>query len=188
MRDATVARSYGEALFELGERQEVQDAFAQAAAEMDVLLDASAIRRFLASPQIDAGEKKQALRKALEGRVPPLFLNFMLVVVDKRRQRLLADILREYHALLDERLGRVHVQITLAREPDERQEEEVGGALSRLLGRTVVPHIRVDDRIIGGIIARYGDRVLDGSLRRRLQELRRRMMEAELPSTELVSP
>lgn len=184
MQDVTIARSYGEALFDLGERHGVQKDFAQAVDELVALLHGKpAIRRFLESPQIDAEEKKAVLRKSLSGRVPPLVLNFVFVVLDKRRQRLLLDILREYHALLDEQLGRVHVQITLAREPDERQEEEIGSALSRLLDRTVVPHIRVDERIIGGIVARYGDRLLDGSLRRRLQGLRRSLMDIEVPET-----
>ena len=70
--------------------------------------------------------------------MPPLFLDFLMVVVDKRRQRLLQAIVTDYHALLDERLGRLHVQVTLAREPDEQMEREIANRLGSILGRTVI--------------------------------------------------
>jgi F-type H+-transporting ATPase subunit delta len=66
--------------------------------------------------------------------------------------------------------------VTLAREADERTEEEIGSSLSRILGRTAIPHIRVNPDILGGMIVKYGDRVMDGSLRRQLTALRRQML------------
>jgi F-type H+-transporting ATPase subunit delta len=144
------------------------------------------VRTFLFTPQLDATTKKDALRRALAGRVPPLFLNFLMVVLDKRRQRLLPEIGNEYRNLLDEHLGLLNVQITLAREPDERAEEEIAAQLTRILGRKVVPHLHVDPAIVGGIIVRYGDFLLDGSLRRKLLRLRERMLETTL--VDLTSP
>jgi F-type H+-transporting ATPase subunit delta len=72
--------------------------------------------------------------------------------------------------------------VTVAREPDERTEREIAAELSRALGKTVIPTIQVDPKIIGGIIVRYGDRVMDGSLKRRLVTLRRRLLDAKLSS------
>ena len=184
MRETTVARNYAEALFELGERHGQREAFASAVDELAGLLDQEPrLRAFLESPKVETEDKKGVLRRALEDRVPPLFLNFLMVVLDKRRQRLLREIAREYHALLDERLGRLHAQVTLAREPDERFEQEIAADLSKILGRQVIPHVQVNPQILGGIVVRYGDRVLDGSLRRRLVSLRRRLVEAELPKS-----
>ena len=80
------------------------------------------------------------------------------------------------------RFGRLHVQVALAREPDERTEEDLRAELSRILGRKVIAHVNVDPRIIGGLVVRYGDKVIDGSLRRRLLGMRRRLMGAELPA------
>lgn len=183
MRDATVGRNYAEALFELGERHGNQPAMADAVEELASLLEADArIQRFLESPKIDLRAKQEALTRALGGHVPPLFLNYVLVVLRKRRQRLLLEIAHEYRALLDEKLGRLRVNVTLAAEPDEKAEEEIASDLSRALGKTVLPQMRVDPNILGGVVVRYGDRVLDGSLRRRLLGLRRRMLDAELPS------
>ncbi|MFO7262413.1 MAG: ATP synthase F1 subunit delta [bacterium] len=187
MRETTVARSYAEALFELGRRHDQLETYADALDVVTGLLETEpAIRTFLESPTVEPAAKKGVLTDALGNRVPRPFLNFMLVVIDKGRQRLLPEIAREYHDLLDEHLGRLHVQVTLAREPDARMREEIKAALSTALGRTVVPHFRADPRIIGGMVVRYGDRVLDGSLRSRLNALRRQLLSAELPRTLLV--
>ncbi len=187
MREATVSRSYAEALLELGERHGARAAFADGMAALSEVLESDPrVRVFLESPAVDLDTKKQVLRRALEGRVPQLFLNFVLIVLDKRRQRLLPAIAREYRALLDEAEGLVRAEVTLAHEPDERMEEEIAGELTRLLGKRVLPAVRVDPAILGGIVVRFGDRVLDGSLRRRLRGLRRRMLERKLPSETLV--
>lgn len=182
MRESTIARSYAGALFALGERHGQTDEFGRALETLAALMESEPrLRRFLATPKVEPAAKKGVLEVALEGRVPPLFLSFLKVVVDKRRQRLLEEIDREFRAILDEHLGRVHAQVTLAREPDERTEREIATHLTQVLGKTVIPHLRVDPQILGGIIVRYGDRLLDGSLRRRLVSLRRRLLEAELP-------
>ena len=184
MRDTTVARNYAEVLFEIGEKHKLLDSFVASFNALEAAAGADRrIRQFLESPQIETDAKKQALRKALGSAASPLFINFLLVVLDKRRQRLLFDIGAEYRALVDERMGRAHVQVTLAHEPDAKAQAEIKRQLSRVLGRDVIPHVSINREILGGIIVRYGDRVLDGSLRRRLVSLRNRLLEAELPAT-----
>ena len=179
MQQPTVARSYAAALFELARRDGAEETYARALASVSALIESDRrIRDFLSSPKIEIAVKKRALEQALRGHMPPLFLNFLMVVMDKRRQRLLRDIATEYDLLLDTHLGRVHVKVTLARTPDERQHAEITARLSALLGRTVVASIHEDANIIGGIVVRYGDRVLDGSLRRRLLSMRGRMLHA----------
>jgi hypothetical protein len=84
----------------------------------------------------------------------------------------------EYRDLLDEKLGRLHVQVTLAHEPDEARSRRSSAELTRITGRTVIPHISVDPALLGGIVVRYGDHVMDGSLRRRLLSLRTGCVEA----------
>lgn len=182
MRDSTVSRSYAEALFELGEREGDQEAFARAVDALAELLASDKVRRFLETPKIPLQAKKEAAKRVLAGRFPASLVTFVLVVLDKRRQRLLTEIAMQYQTLLDEKLGRVRVDVTLASEPDERLEEEIAAELSRLLGRTAIPQIRVDEAILGGIVVRYGDKLLDGSLRRQLLALRRRLMDTEIAS------
>lgn len=182
MRGTTIARSYAEALFELGERHGESDAYG-------VWLDALArmiestpqLRAFLETPKVGSEDKRRTLREAFGGRVPPRLLNFLLVVIDKRRQGLFPEMAAQYHALLDRHKGRLHAEVTLAHAPTADDERRVAEQLSRSLGKTVIPHVRVNPDILGGVIVRYGDKVLDGSLRRQLLALRHRMLEAELP-------
>lgn len=182
MGDATIGRNYAAVLLQLGQRSGESSAYAAAFAELDAaLMGDERIRRFLETPKIEQSAKQAALRKALEGKVPETFLRFVAVVVSNRRQGLLHVIRQQYEALLDERADRVHAQVTLAHQPDEATVTEIGDRLSTMLETTVVPHVKVNPAIVGGIIVKYGDRVLDGSVRRQLVSLRREMMHAGLP-------
>lgn len=182
MSDASIGRNYAGALYDLGREHDEVEAYAAAFGELDqVLAENDRIRQFLETPSVDPAAKQAVLRRALEGRVPDAFLRFLLVVVAKHRQRLLRSIRSEFEEILDEAAGRVHAQITLAREPDEAMVREIGDRLSATLGKTVVPQVRVDPAIIGGVVVKYGDRVLDGSVRRQLLSLKREMMKAGLP-------
>lgn len=182
MRENRVARRYAETLFELATRHSAIEEFGQAMEEVARLLETvPGFRLFLETPRIDTGAKKRVLRSALEGKMRAVFLNFLLVVLDKRRQRFLPQIASVYGALVDEHLGRRRVEITLAREPSEEGTAEIAQRLSAFIGRTVIPQVRVRPQILGGIIVRSEDRILDGSLRRHLEELRRRMLRAPLP-------
>jgi F-type H+-transporting ATPase subunit delta len=181
VRDTTVARSYAEALFELGDRHDAHDELAQGLRTMTALLESDPrVGGFLETPKMSIERKRNALRSALGGRVSPLFLNFVLVVLRKRRQRMLPAIAAAYQTLLDEKLGLLHVDVQLAHEPDAAGEQEIIGELTRIFGRTVIPSFRVEPALMGGIVVRAGDLVLDGSLRHRLISLRHQLHEAML--------
>lgn len=184
MREETVARNYAETLFALAERHEGVEAYQDAlAALVGILNENPGLRTFLATPRIAAADKKAVLRSALDGRVPGRFLSFLLVTVDKRRQALLGQIALSYNELLDEHRGRVHVEVTVARALDGAAQKSVAGRLSRLLGRTAIPHFRVHPEILGGVVVRAGDTVYDGSLRRRLEGMRHSLLAASLGGT-----
>src|SRR5262245_7088778 len=118
---------------------------------MELLADTVAerrVREFLSTPRVSAEARQEALRGALEGRVPDLFLRFVMVVVDKRRQALLADIAHEYRALVDELAGRVRVQVALSHAPDGALQEEIADALAKRLGKTVIPTFTVNPELL----------------------------------------
>jgi F-type H+-transporting ATPase subunit delta len=177
MRSATVARSYAEGVFDLAQKHNLHNEFAAGFQALNVVLGEPSVRTFLVSPKLDVKTKKTVLRAALGNRVHPLFLNFLQVVIDKRRQGILADISEQYFGLLDEAQGRMHVQVTVAREATPELQQDISARLSEIFGKTVLPHIHVDRRILGGIIVRHQDKVIDGSLRRRLLAMRRRLLE-----------
>ena len=176
MESSTVAHSYAEGVYALAEKHKLHDEFMAGFAALDVMLGERIVRVFLESPKIDRNLKKQVLRAALKDRVNPLFQNFVLLVVDKRRQSLFGAIANEYRSLVDESQGRMHVNVTVARTPSPELEQDIRARLSDIFGKTVIPHVQVDEKILGGIVVRSGDTVIDGSLRRRLLALRRRLL------------
>lgn len=183
MRDETVARSYAEALFELAQRHEGIEAYGEGIATVAALLDENPqFRLFLETPRVDAEEKKAVVRRAFGEGFPVNLVNFLQVTIDKRRQRLLREMSREYAALVDEHLNRAHVEVTVARALDQDSLDRIAERLSALLGKTAIPHQRVKPEILGGVVVRAGDTIFDGSLRRRLDRMRRRLVKAGAPS------
>jgi F-type H+-transporting ATPase subunit delta len=176
MEASTIARSYAESAFDLATKHGVQDDFLNGFNAMDVVLSEPSVRAFFESPRIDTDQKKRVLRAALGDHVQQLFMNFILIVLDKRRQKLYGSIANQYRELTEEAAGRLHVKVTLARQPSPEMEQDIRERLSAIFGKTVVPHVEVDKKILGGIIVRQGDAIIDGSLRRRLVGLRRRLV------------
>ena len=121
------------------------------------------------------------MRKAFGDALPVNVVNFVLVTIDKRRQRILREMATQYHALLDEHMGREHVQVTVARPVDDATREVITERLTAVLGKKAIPHIRVKPEIIGGLVVRTGDTIYDGSVRRRLDGMRRQLLRTDLP-------
>jgi len=178
----TIARNYAATLFDLAQRHDGLEAFAEGVDILVGLLDQNpSFRLFLETPRIADRDKKDLLKKVFGNVLPRPFLNFLQVTVDKRRQRLLGLIAEEFHALLDEHRGRTHVVVTVAREIDAPTLEELSRKLSTLLGREAIPHVRVKPAVLGGVHLKTGDTVYDGTLRRRIKQLRKQLVTAELP-------
>ena len=183
MRDETVARNYAEPLFELARRNESIQEYGDALGMVAGLLeDDSRFRTFVETPRIDDENKKDVIRKVFRDKAPKQVINFVLITIDKRRQTLLREISAEYLLLLDDHLGREHVEVTVARPLDDTTANVVSEQLSKMLGRQAIPHIRVKPEIFGGLIIRTGDMIYDGSVRRRLEGLRRRLLTVRIPS------
>jgi len=106
-------------------------------------------------------------------------VRFLQAVVRRGRQGLLAEISQEYQGLVDLRLNRVHAGVTLARDPDDLLEREIAERLTAVLHKEVRTHFRTDRGILGGVVVHIGDRIYDGSLKRKLAVLRRRMLTGE---------
>jgi F-type H+-transporting ATPase subunit delta len=186
MRSTVVSRNYAETLLALAERHggaETREAFGAALADLaEAVAGDPRIRAYLESPRVEAEQKQRVLRTALEGRAPDLFVRFVLVVVEKRRAALLGQISGAYRDLVDARSGRVRAEVTLPHEADEAFRNELTTALEKMLERTVTAEFRTDPALIGGVVVRVGDTVLDGSVRRRAGELRRRLLKVNIPA------
>ncbi len=177
MREPTIARNYAETLLELARKSGDLGTWGELIDQVAGAMESDRrLRRFLESPRVSAQRKNEILFKAFEGPLPRTFVRFLQALVTHRRQMLIPVIAREYHDLVDQVEGRVHASVTIAREADGDDRELVTSQLSRVLGKKVVPHFYVNPSIIGGVVVRVGDTVLDGSVRRRLATLRSRML------------
>ena len=177
MRNATIARNYSEALLELAKRaKDLRGWGALINGLADAMRADQGLRTFLETPRIDAATKNKVLRKALTDRAPAKFVRFVESVVLHRRQMLIPEIAQEYMDLVDAAENRMHANVTVARDADEKTKAIIAERLSRIFDKTVVPHLTVDERILGGIVVRVGDTVMDGSVRRKLGTLKQRML------------
>lgn len=177
MRETTVARTYAEALLEFAVEEKEVERYSRRLNEIaDLIATEPEFRRFLETPGVQSKQKNRVLQDIFKKLVPDHFLKFLFVVIEKRRQRLLPAIADEFALLVDEHFGRMRVHVTVASEPESRLRKRIKMRLDELLGKEALPHYRIDPRIIGGAIFRIGDRVMDGSMRRRLQLLRRRLL------------
>jgi F-type H+-transporting ATPase subunit delta len=176
MRSETIARNYAEALFALGERS------GQSAAYAD-LIDAVAgaiestptVQGVLMSPRVPKAAKTRLLAGALKS-APREFVLFLTALIKRNRQTLLREIATQYHALLDIKLNRVRAGVTLVRPADPALQRTITEALSRQLGKEVISSFSADPEILGGTIVRIGERIHDGSVRRRMVKLRRQLL------------
>ena len=127
------------------------------------------------SPRVPKSEKARLLSSALAG-APRDFVRFLQAVVKRGRQRLLRDIATEYLGLLDLKYNRLRAGITLVRPADPSLQRDIEAALSRQLGKEVLAAFHVDAEILGGTVIRVGERIYDGSVRRRMTKLRRQLL------------
>jgi F-type H+-transporting ATPase subunit delta len=176
LRTETIARNYAEAIFELGEQSGNTERFVDLLDAVAAAIEQSPqIEAILMSPKVPKSEKSRMLGQALRS-TPREFVLFLQALVKRGRQQILREIATQYLALLDQKLDRVRAGVTLARQPDEKLKRTIQDLLSRQLGKQVLPSFSEDPEILGGAIVRVGDRVLDGSLRRRMTRLRRQLL------------
>ena len=183
MSRAAVARTYADALLDLAEREGGGSVWLEMLSEVSGLYSSSPpFKAFLDTPRVAETDKVDVLRTAFGGRYPETFVRFLMLVLRTGRQGMLPDIDEAARDLLYERTGRLHASVTLTALPDEDFRREISRVLSGVLDREVDADFHTDSRLIGGMIVRAGDRVLDGSIRRRLQNLRRRLLETHTQS------
>lgn len=177
MREPTIARNYAEALFELGERSGETERYADLIEAVAGAVEADErVKVVLESPRVPKTRKSELLAAALKGHAPDQFIRFLQAVIRRGRQGVLSGISREYLGLVDIKFNRVHASVVMAREPDQALQREIKDRLAEVLSKEVLAHYRTDPSILGGAIVRVGDRVMDGSLRRRMVRLRRKML------------
>lgn len=177
MQSSTISRNYAGTLLTLAERANDTAGWGSLLTQLASAMQTDkTLRLFLESPRVAVSIKSDVISKALGGRTPAIFVKFLQRLVHNRRQGMIPEISAEYNAMLDKAEGRVFARVTLSREATQGETDAIAAQLSRNLGKNIVPQVVVDPSILGGIIVRMGDTVMDGSVRRKLALLRRRMV------------
>lgn len=177
MREITIARNYAETLVELAQRAGDLRGWGEMINSIAESMESNRkLHTFLESPRVSGQRKNEILQKAFGDELPRNFVRFLQALVTHRRQMLIPEIAHEFDDLVDQVEGRVHASVTMAREADDADRTLIATHLSRSFGKQVVPHFQVNPALLGGLIVRVGDTVLDGSVRRRLATLRSRML------------
>ncbi len=177
MRPVSIALNYAEALFALGEKSGRSEEYSGLLEAIASAVDSSPrAQDVLMSPKVTKTRKAEILAAALPG-APREFVLFLTAVVKRGRQLLFGEMANQYRGLLDVKHHRVRAGITLARAPDAAMQASITQALEKALGMEVMAGFAVDPEILGGAVIRVGDRVLDGSVRRKLAQLRRQLLK-----------
>ena len=155
---------------------EPKQALAQLRSVEELVESAPELRNVLLSPAIATSKKRAVMgRFAEQLGVTRLVRNFLFLVVDRRRADILDEIAVAFEAALDERLGFVRAEVTSAAPLSDRQQIELQESLSRVAGKQVRCEFKLNPELIGGVIARIGSKVYDGSVRTQLQSLGQRL-------------
>jgi len=175
-----VARVYAKALMDVGVKNgnlpEIYDCLMALAKVYD---DDREFRAFFTSPRLDGDLKFRIIQEAVGEKLVKPVLGLVYVMIKKGREALLDNVAGQFMRLKDIAEGKLHVYVTTARPLGDEQKAEIQSLIAKRSGKVVELHERIDESLIGGTIVRVEDYVIDGSLRRRLSALRKRLITQE---------
>jgi F-type H+-transporting ATPase subunit delta len=173
-----IAQVYARSLFEVAQDQDKLDTIRDQLNEFAKAMDENRqLQTFFFSPYFSTEEKKEGLKKTVEG-AEEIFMNFLEALVERHRMPAIFRIRARYEELWDEENKLLPVQVTSAIELDESIVKNIGDRIGQQTGRKVELSSKVDPDILGGIVLRVGNSVLDASIRNRLNQLRRSVAQA----------
>ena len=172
-----VAKRYAGALFaasgKMGRTERVQQDLTAVEQALDHSPD---LRRVLESPLVTAERKREIIDRIFGRDLDALTLRFLHLLVDKRREEILASTREEFVRLADEARGLIRADARVASPLDDLQKAALVESLERRTGKTVQLQVTLDESLIGGAVVRMQDTVIDGSVRGALERLREEML------------
>lgn len=177
MLKGAIARRYAMAVFDLARRNSTIERTLEDVKAIAQLFSNRRLAYLLREPKIPTQRKEKAIRQALADKVLPTSLNLALLVVQRQLVDYMPAIAKELEQLVLDYNNQAIAQVTTAAPMDEQQRTLVQKALERMVGKSIIMQTRVDPSILGGVIARVGDEVIDGSVRYRLSALQRRLLD-----------
>ena len=178
MSDRSIARQYAHALFDVAARSGETQAVGRYIAEMAVLVANHADLKSVIETPLVTPSQKRGLLDALIAAGGPINIEvqrMLELLADRDRLRLLGEVAAAYAARLMDAERVVSADVVSAVPLNEEGQAQLARALGKVTGRTVTIHVRVDPSIVGGVIARVGSLVFDGSVTRQIERMRERL-------------
>jgi F-type H+-transporting ATPase subunit delta len=173
-----IARVYARSLFEVATDHDKLDVVREQLGQFaDALAESHELQTFLFSPYFSSDEKKDGLDRAITGADEALD-NFLALLIENHRMPVVFRVRREFDHLWEEAHHLLPVEITSAVRLDPSIADRIGDEIGRQTGRTVELTSTVDPEVIGGIVVRVGNSILDASIRTRLENLRKQVVKA----------
>jgi F-type H+-transporting ATPase subunit delta len=173
-----IAQVYARSLFEVARDQgRLDDVREQLGQVADALEGDRELQVFFFSPYFSSEEKKQGLGKMLDG-ADPTITNFLELLIEKHRMPAVFRLRRAFQTLWDEENKLLPVEITSAVQLDEQTIRQIGDRIGEQTGRRVELSSHVDPEVLGGLVVRVGNTVLDASIRTRIESLRKQVARA----------
>jgi F-type H+-transporting ATPase subunit delta len=173
-----IAQVYARSLFEVASEQgKLETVREQLAAFADTLAESRELQTFFFSPYFSTQEKKDGLHRAVDG-ADETVLNFLELLIENHRMPVVFRVRRDFDRLWEEANQLLPVEITSAVELDRSVVDRIGEEIGRQTGRRVQLTSTVDPNVIGGLVLRVGNSILDASIRTRLDALRKQVAKA----------
>jgi F-type H+-transporting ATPase subunit delta len=174
---STTAKTYAGVLLDIGRAKNTLDLISEElAAFSSVVKSEDLFRLFLGVPGIGPEEKKAFLQKTLSGKFSSDFVNFLCVLIDNDRQGEIGEIEDAYRSLLDEEKRSARVTVVTSVPCDDALRAKISAALGKHYDRTIVLEEEVDPSILGGVILKAGDTVIDGSVLTRIRAMKEKLL------------
>ncbi len=179
-RSSSSARRYADAAFAIAQRDGTQETWRRETAAAAATLGEERLARVLGNPAMPMTGRAELVRTAIRASVSSPVLNLVMLLLGRGRIDLLAGVAREFARLDDLRLGVVHAVATSAAPLEPEALRAMTERLEILTGGTVQLTTTVDPSLLGGVVVRLGDRLIDGSVRGRLERLRNQLASGAL--------
>jgi len=176
MLKGAIARRYAEAMFDIALKQHALDRTLEDVQAIAQVFSHRTLAYLLSEPKVSAQRKETTLRKFLADKVQPISLNLALLLVERGLVEAMPGIAREFNQLVLNYKNEAVAEVTTATRIDDAQMALIKQALERRTGKTILVNTHVQPDILGGVIARVGDQVIDGSVRSRLASLRQELL------------
>ncbi len=177
MPRAASPRRYAQAVFQIATESGQLDAWSDNLRTVATALENKGLAGLLDSPQVPAAIKIETVETVLGDAVDPLAANLLALLATRNLANLVPGIIETFETLVDSHNGIERAEVISATPLDQDQEAAINAVLVKLVDKDVRLSTGVDPNILGGLVARVGDRVIDGSLRTKLQGMRRTVVE-----------